>query len=137
MKLLDSGEVDPGGTKKQRNHLREKRLEGATPAESPGIPRTFAGEGVLTVGESFQVDFEHNEVRCLRCDRLHGSPEEDLTENLREKRLPLEAGGPVRGQDYDQASFSLSMLMCPNCGQAYEVRVLREGEDIRPGYQIG
>ena len=48
---------------------------------------------------------------------------------------PLEAAGPVRGEDYDTGRFRLRQLCCSSCGGLVDVQVALDGAP-RPYFRI-
>ena len=86
----------------------------------------FFGNGVLKLGGTLNIDFAADNVSCVYCKRSHCKPSDNLLTHLREVNSPLSVAGPVHGEEYDCGRFSLSQLICPECGGLVDVEVALE-----------
>lgn len=131
--LTDTG-CDHAATVSRRDDLRAARLVSAV-APDPGDARiSFKGSGRRTL-DALVVDFDADTVACSDCGHVYCSPKENLLSHLRELYTPVEAAGPVRGEDYDVGRFRLRQLCCSACGTLVDVQVAYQGAP-RPFFRI-
>jgi len=103
--------VDAAATARCRERARRERL-GGEPAggAATGTPRPLGG----ALGTN-----DDGEVLCTRCGTVVGSLDERVELHaVRELLLPVDAAGPIRGQDYGDRGFRLRMQVCPGCAVA-------------------
>jgi N-methylhydantoinase B len=119
------GGQDVAGTTRQRLALRQARLaRGVRP--SAGTLR-FAGKGRHNFGEALTLDLDNNAVVCGYCGHRHCGAGDDVMPHLVEVNDPLQAAGPVRGEDYNTGRFKLRQLCCGECGGLVDVQVAMDG----------
>lgn len=134
--ILDpAGTCDLAATAARRAALRQERLAQAVVPEPGDAVISFRGQGCRTIGDSLVVDLEAGKVACGNCGKVHCRPEENLLDHLREVLSPLDAAGPVRGEDYDVGRFRLRQLCCSGCGTLVDVQVALDGAP-RPYFRI-
>ncbi|WP_421998600.1 hydantoinase B/oxoprolinase family protein [Reyranella sp.] len=129
------GAVDETATQVRRGALRAARLECAVVPEPTDASISFAGRGRRTVAGTLVIDFDREAVTCGECGHVHCRPQDNLLAHLREVRAPLDAAGPVRGEDYDSGRFHLRQLCCSHCGSLVDVQVALQGAP-RPYFRI-
>lgn len=134
--VLDgNGECDVAATERRRQELRRQRLAASVAPQPGDVVVSFTGTGRRTVAETLVVDFDRKAVACAECGHVHCGPHENLLPHLREISAPLNAAGPVRGEDYDQGRFRLRQLCCSHCGSLVDVQVALDGAP-RPFFRI-
>lgn len=133
--LDERGQCDAKATEARRAALRLQRLKQAVVPEPSDAAMTFVGEGRRSIAETLAIDFDRNEVTCAACGHVHCRSEDNLLQHLREVNAPLNAAGPVRGEDYDTGRFRLRQLCCSNCGGLVDVQVALDGAP-RPYFRI-
>ena len=117
-----SGALALDATQLVRKAMRKERLARATPVASNASIR-FAGVGRHRYGEALIIDFTTNAIVCGHCAQRHCGTGENLALHLRGYELPLNAAGPVRGEDYDRGRFELRHLCCAHCAALVDVQV--------------
>ncbi|MSP96159.1 MAG: hydantoinase B/oxoprolinase family protein [Betaproteobacteria bacterium] len=128
------GECDAQATTDRRAGLRKARL--ATAAKPAGEGTfMFEGSGQHRYGDALRADFPRGEIQCAYCGHVHGPAGSDILPALREFHTPLNAAGPVRGEDYDRGRFRLRHLCCSACGGLVDVQVALDGAP-RPSYRL-
>ena len=133
--MNEDGLYDPRATEARRSALRRERLQQSV-VPSPGDAAvSFAGMGRRSVAETLVIDFDKDAVSCGECGHVHCRPQDNLLEHLREVNAPLNAAGPVRGEDYDRGRFRLRQLCCSACGGLIDVQVALE-DAPRPYFRI-
>ncbi|MSQ20644.1 MAG: hydantoinase B/oxoprolinase family protein [Betaproteobacteria bacterium] len=129
-----TGTLALDATKLVRNTMRKERLTRATPL-SNGASMKFAGRGRHRYGEALIVDFTTGTIACGHCGHRHCDTDADLALHLRGYAMPLNAAGPVRGEDYDRGRFELRHLCCAHCAALVDVQVALK-DAPRPTMQI-
>ena len=125
--LRSDGTVDLDGTEALRSELRKARLAQSRPPRANDAVMRFSGHGTARFGATLELDLDNSAIRCAHCHNTLGKPGDDLLLRLREWEAPLDAAGPVRGEDYDRGRFRLRHLLCPSCGGAIDVHLSFEG----------
>jgi len=134
--VLDAnGQCDAAATEERRAMLRQQRVANGGKPASIDANITFGGSGRQKIGAALIVDFEKDAVVCSHCGHRHCGPSEDLLPNLCEILSPLNAAGPVRGEDYDRGRFRLRQLCCSGCGTFVDVNVALDGA-TRPYFRV-
>ncbi len=133
--LDQKGACDLEATGEKRRSLRSERLRKATVPTADDVVVSFSGTGRKQVAETLVIDFQKDVVTCAECGHVHCRPKDNLLPHLREVNGPLDAAGPVRGEDYDSGRFRLRQLCCSNCGGLVDVQVALEGAP-RPYFRI-
>ena len=123
--LSADGIVDNGGTAALRGAIREARI-GRLERPHDGGAFVMRGGGEHRYA-GMRADLGHGRIACEHCGHAIGAPDEDLLPKLGEFTAPLDAAGPVRGEDYDEGRFGLRHLCCPNCGGLFDVQVALDG----------
>jgi len=118
----DDCALDAHATTSKRESLRKTRLASARAPAGDGW-LSFAGAGVHRYGDALIADLDGSRIACANCDAQLGEPGANIVGALREIESPLEAAGPVRGQDYDEGRFALRQLCCGACGHLVDVQV--------------
>ena len=121
-----AGALDEAGTAGARAAIRGERLAAATVPEPAG-PLVLTGTGKHRYGDALVADFDRDEIACGHCGHVLGRGGHDLFPQLREFETPLEAAGPVRGEDYAAGRFKLRHLCCSSCGGLIDVQVALQG----------
>lgn len=117
---------DAARTALRREEIRRQRL---ARAEKPGKGASLVvtGSGEHRYGDILKADLVRGTITCGQCGHMLGAPGENLIAGLREFSTPLQAAGPVRGEDYDEGRFKLRHLCCAGCGALFDVQVALEG----------
>jgi N-methylhydantoinase B len=131
---LNGPACDHAATRLRRDEIRATRLATAVKPDPGDAMITFKGTGRRTL-DALVVDFEADTVACSDCGHVHCTPAENLLPHLREACTPLQAAGPVRGEDYDVGRFRLRQLCCSGCGTLVDVQVALNGAP-RPFFRI-
>jgi N-methylhydantoinase B len=125
--VLDrNGSVDGGQTAARREQIRKDRLNRAVPARDGGA-FIVRGRGQHRYGDVLRADLDRGNVACGYCGTALGARGENLMPQLGAFTSPLEAAGPVRGEDYDAGRFALRHVCCPQCGGLVDVHVALDG----------
>ena len=133
--LGPDGMADDKATLSERARLRDARLAAAVSPAPGDAVITFEGSGSHRFGDVLAVALDDARISCARCDERLGAPGENLLARLRELVLPVQAAGPVRGEDYDRGRFGLRLLLCPGCGTAVDAHLAFEGAP-RPSMRV-
>jgi N-methylhydantoinase B len=123
--LSADGVVDNDGTAALRTAIRKARI---SRLERPHDGGAFVmrGRGEHRYAGT-RADLSGGRITCEHCGKVIGAPDEDLLPKLGEFTAPLDAAGPVRGEDYDEGRFGLRHLCCPHCGGLFDVQVAVDG----------
>jgi N-methylhydantoinase B len=124
--LREDGTVDAAQTTSRRNAIRQERLGQAGPPQ-PGGAWIFSGRGEHRYGGVLRADLDAGQVFCGHCGESIGAAGESLMPHLGAFSTPLDAAGPVRGEDYDTGRFTLRHLCCKHCGGLIDVQVALQG----------
>jgi N-methylhydantoinase B len=119
--LHADGSLDTEGTQRHRRALRAARLARGTPAREGSL--RFSGRGRHAYGAGIVAALDHDRIECGHCGERLGASGEDVLPRLVEVNDPLDAAGPVRGEDYDRQRFRLRQLCCPGCGALVDTQV--------------
>jgi N-methylhydantoinase B len=131
---LTASGCDHAATRSRRGEIRAGRLASALEPDPGDAVISFSGTGRRTL-DALVVDFDAGTVSCSDCGHVHCSPDQNLLAHLREVTSPLDAAGPVRGEDYDVGRFRLRQLCCGACGTLVDVQVALKGAP-RPFFRI-
>ncbi len=127
--------VDATATERLRAARREARLANASSPQSEGAVWRFRSTGAASFGTALKVDGAAGTVQCACCEAAIGRAGEDLLPRLKEWVAPVDAAGPVRGEDYDVGRFGLRHLLCPECGSTLDVHLAFAGAP-RPSIDV-
>jgi len=124
--LRDDGAADVMATAPQREQIRRDRMARSHSAAEGGA-LILRGRGQQRYGDALNADLDSGRIACGQCGQSLGAAGEDLMPHLGAFDSPLDAAGPVRGEDYDAGRFTLRHLCCPHCGGLVDVQVAHDG----------
>jgi N-methylhydantoinase B len=125
VELTAGGAVDAAATTKQRDAIRGQRIDRSTSAGDGHL--AMSGSGTHRYGEVLYAELDGGVIACGQCGQPRGTPGQNLMGELGAFTTPLEAAGPVRGEDYAQGRFNLRHLCCRHCGGLIDVQVAQDG----------
>jgi N-methylhydantoinase B len=124
--LRDDGAADVMATASRRDQIRGDRVARSHSAAAGGA-LILRGRGQQRYGDVLNADLDAGRITCGHCGESLGEAGEDLMPHLGAFDSPLDAAGPVRGEDYDAGRFTLRHLCCPHCGGLVDVQVAHDG----------
>jgi hypothetical protein len=96
---------------------------------------TDGRSGVALYGEAVIFDFNANEARCNTCGYRLGDALSDFRQGTLAETTPVDAAGPVRGQDYGMDRVRLILFYCPGCGRQLDCEISTI-DMVRPGFVL-
>ncbi|HZP88320.1 MAG TPA: hydantoinase B/oxoprolinase family protein [Burkholderiales bacterium] len=124
--LHGDGSVDAHTTLSCRDEVRRQRIARSVPADDGGA-LILRGHGEHRYGDVLRADLDRGQVACGHCGARIGAAGANLLTHLGAFSSPVEAAGPVRGEDYDQGRFTLRQICCTHCGGLIDVQVALAG----------
>lgn len=124
--LRADGAADVMATASRRDQVRGDRVARSHSAAAGGT-LILRGRGQQRYGDVLNADLDSGRIACGHCGESLGAAGEDLMPHLAAFDSPLDAAGPVRGEDYDTGRFTLRHLCCPHCGGFVDVQVAHDG----------